>query len=212
MQLPRPWQSIRPTRSVRDLSVETKVCKTKHAPNQNMMTSLQKKTLWESVLMIIHDCPNELKWFCSDFFKSSRCPKDFQRISKGFPKDSWMLLDVPGIPWSCTPLSPPLGLACHEVTRQVSEIIGAIRKACLALNGSTRCTPHLPFASVYLPFSSSKPEIIPKPAQRHSLRERFREQRSTTRSHYKSGLWPSQETPPFFLQSVTSRFCYLGHK
>ena len=42
--------------------------------------------------------------------------------------------------------------------------------------------------------------------------ERFREQRSTTRSHYKSGLWPSQETPPFFLQSVTSRFCYLGHK
>jgi len=84
MQLPRPWQSMRPTRSVRDLSVEIKVCKTKHAQNQNMMTSLQKKTLWESVLMIIHDFPNELKWFCSDLFKSSRFPKDFQRISKGF--------------------------------------------------------------------------------------------------------------------------------
>ena len=111
MQLPRPWQSMRPTRSVRDLSVETKVCKTKHAPNQNMMTSLQKKTLWESVSMIFLMNSSGFVQICSNL-------PDVQRISKGF-------LDVPGIPWSCTPLSPPLGLrAYHEVTRhrRLSEL------------------------------------------------------------------------------------------
>ena len=85
---------------------------------------------------------------------------DFQWISNGF---LGMFLNVPGIPWSCTPLSPLLGLACHKLG------MGGVGVGSLNI--------------IHL--------------------ERFREQRSTTKSHYKLGLWPSQETPPFFLQSVT---------